>query len=222
MRTVFTFKNKRHMPKFFAWCAALILKLIRMTFRVKIIDPHHYRTTDTPFIGALWHNRLLFAPSLGGRSFCRRISVLISSSRDGEYIATIIKFFNIEPVRGSSSRGGLKALLDLLKELKKRRSTIITVDGPRGPRYVLHQGIAMLAYKSGLPVVPIMINSPNHWTLKSWDRMQIPKPFSKIYFILGDPIVWHPDDTMDGFTEKIRTALLAITKYDQMEPEKHV
>jgi len=223
MGTIFTLKNKRHMPLFIAWCAAVVLKLVAMTYRVKIKDPHHYMTTDTdtPAIFALWHNRLLFAAPLGRCALCSRSSVLISASRDGEYISTIIKFFKIKPVRGSSSRGGLTALIHLLKELKQKRSIILTVDGPRGPRYVLHQGITMLAHKSGLPVVPLMINSPKHWTLKSWDRMQIPKPFSTVDFILGDPLVWQAEDTMDGFTEKIRIALLAITEYDQVESDKH-
>ena len=152
-RRFFTLKNKRHMPTWLAGILAFFVKLISLTYRVKVVDKEGwYEQQDAwPVVVSLWHNRILFIACLVRRSLLERMSVLISASRDGEYVSAFIRFFGLGVVRGSSSRGGVHALLELNHEIKDERSVILTVDGPRGPKYTVHPGAVILAQKNGLP-----------------------------------------------------------------------
>ena len=213
-RRFFTLKNKRHMPKWIAFLAACLVRLWTWTLRVEVVDPHGFLNPDRvgERIAAIWHNRLLFAAPLAPQRLRRNASVLISASRDGEYVSTFIRFFDVGVVRGSSSRGGVKAFLEMLEVLRHPNQTVVlTVDGPRGPMYQPHHGIIGLAQKSGVPIVPISINANHRWNLKSWDRMQIPWPFSKVRFVFGQPFSVADDADMDEALERLKRELMDIT-----------
>jgi lysophospholipid acyltransferase (LPLAT)-like uncharacterized protein len=140
------------------------------------------------YIGALWHNRLLIFPLVLRRFFPNRHgAALISASRDGDLLSDAIHRFDFDVVRGSSSRLGASALLQLSDVLAARRDVVITPDGPRGPAYQLGPGIIFLAQKTGAPVLPLNLEYSSCWRVKSWDRFIIPRPFSKVRVIIGPP-----------------------------------
>ena len=159
------------------------------------------------YIGALWHNRLLIFPLVLRRFFPhRRGTALISASRDGDLLADAIRRFGYDVARGSSSRLGASAILQLTEVLASKRDVVITPDGPRGPVYELGPGIIFLAQKSGASVLPMNLEYSGCWRLGSWDRFIIPYPFSKVRVLIGHPHHVKPTSTPDGF-EAERLAL---------------
>ena len=214
-RKIFTFKNKRHMPKFLAWVLAFLLKLYAWTFRVRIVDLDgaiQRASEHRGVVFALWHNRILFSSVLIPKKVLTNCVVLISASRDGEYIATLVKCFGLSSIRGSSSKGGAQALLELGKALSSGTSTALTVDGPRGPKYTVHSGAAVLSRTIGAPIVPIAINAKKYWQLKSWDRMQIPCPFTRIEIVFGKMLNIGSEETNEEANQRLHDELLAITQ----------
>ena len=211
---IFTFKNKRHMPGWQAWLIAGVMRLYAALLRKRITDPHGIlkRTKrDRPQIYVTWHNRALLAAALLPRHFTERLSVIVSASRDGGYMASVFGRFGIHCVRGSSSHGGVNALMGSLTALKEGFSPTIAVDGPRGPKYTVHPGAAAMA-KEGYEVVPFSFNARHYWAFRSWDRMQLPWPLTKVEIVLGDPIAVAPDEEIAAANERIRQGIMAITK----------
>ena len=113
--------------------------------------------------------------------------VIISDHKDGELITRIIKFFGIGTIRGSSSKGGARALIEALREIKQGHDVIITPDGPRGPRHSVADGAAVIAQKSSCKIYALNFEANSFWEFKSWDKMILPKPFSTIKFSLSAP-----------------------------------
>ena len=122
-----------------------------------------------------------------------RAAIMVSQSRDGEYIARIAARAGFLPVRGSSSRAGAPALKELLRLALAGRTIAITPDGPRGPRHTVHPGVIALAQSSGRPVTPVAIGLSAFWELPSWDRFRIPKPFAVSYGCWGEELHVPPD-----------------------------
>jgi lysophospholipid acyltransferase (LPLAT)-like uncharacterized protein len=143
------------------------------------------RTARESALWSLWHETLLLGVWLYRR---RAIHVMISASRDGERIAQITQRLGYVPVRGSTSKGSLAATRKLVAGLRAGELTAITPDGPRGPRRCAQPGVVATARLSGRPVVAIGIGVARCWRLRSWDRFAIPKPFSRVHFVYGDPI----------------------------------
>ena len=177
------------------WLIAVGYHLLRIwarTLRFQIDD--RAAVVGTPpnhrYIGALWHNRLLLLPHVL-RTYLpnRKGAALISPSRDGDLLADLVKRFGYEVVRGSSSRRGAAAMLQLADVIGGGRDAVITPDGPRGPAYQIGGGIVFLAQKSGAAVIPINMEYESCWRLKSWDRFILPRPFSTVRVIFGAP---HP------------------------------
>ena len=140
------------------------------------------------YIGALWHNRLLIFPLVLRRFLPDRPgAALISASRDGDLLADAIHRFGYDVVRGSSSRLGASAILQLTEVLASGRDIVITPDGPRGPVYELGPGIVFLAQKSGAPVLPMNLEFSHCWRLGSWDRFMVPRPFAKVRVLINKP-----------------------------------
>jgi lysophospholipid acyltransferase (LPLAT)-like uncharacterized protein len=139
---------------------------------------------------ALWHGRILPATLYFKR---RGIVAMTSENFDGEWIARIHKRFGYRAARGSTSRGGRKAMLQLVRELGEGHPAAFTVDGPRGPARVAQGGAVWLAKTTGNPILPFHAEASSHWTARSWDRTQVPKPFSTIAFVIGDPLDVPPD-----------------------------
>ena len=190
-RRFFSLKGKRHLSPLIYLVLGVLVWLQRRTLRLRLRDPEGVlidSSSSQPFIGALWHNRLLFTPVAIPRRKRRRMTVLASDSRDGEYAARYMRFFGFRVARGSSSKGSLKALRTLKREIENGYSVALTPDGPRGPRYQVQPGVVALAQMTGRPIVPAILNAPSRWELKGWDRTQIPKPFSRVELIMGKPI----------------------------------
>ena len=193
------------------WLIAVGFRLLQLwvrTLRYEIDDRAGVigKPTDQNYIGALWHNRLLIFPFVLRRFFSnRRGAALISASRDGDLLADAIRRFGFDIVRGSSSRLGASAILQLTDVLASGRDVVITPDGPRGPAYELGPGIIFLAQKSGAAVVPINMEYSSCWRLKSWDRFVLPRPFAKICVIVGQPHRVRSTNTVDDFeVERLR------------------
>ncbi len=154
-------------------------------------------------IMTFWHGRIFMATYyFRGRG----IVVMTSRNRDGEYIARVIQRFGYRAARGSSTRGSHGAILECLRAMRNGEDVGISIDGPRGPRYVAKPGAAYLARKSGNPVVPFNISVEKKWVMKSWDHFQVPRPFSRAIVLLGDPI--HVD--ADATKEEIAAAEVQI------------
>ncbi|MEO6871022.1 MAG: lysophospholipid acyltransferase family protein [Chthoniobacterales bacterium] len=167
-----------------------LLQVWAWTLRFEIDD--RAQVIGTPpnerYIGALWHNRLLLLPFVIKRYLPgRRGAALISPSGDGELLAQLVERFDFEVVRGSSSRKGASAIRQLAEVIANGKDVVMTPDGPRGPAYQLGQGIIFLSQQTGAEVVPINMEYSSCWRVKSWDRFILPKPFSKVRVIFGQP-----------------------------------
>jgi hypothetical protein len=141
-------------------------------------------------IMAFWHGRILPSTYFFRN---RGIVVITSENFDGEWIAGIIERFGYGTARGSTSRGAVKALVQLRRDMAAGKPAAFTLDGPRGPAQVAQHGAIWLAKVTGNPIVPFHIEASRHWTLRSWDRTQIPKPFSTVAIAIGEPIDVPPD-----------------------------
>lgn len=176
-------------PYFGPFLGALMVRVLGYTLRIRIVDPHgNYQVKRTePYVFAFWHNRLLMMPYFYVKFFPdRQLTVMMSKSRDGEITSGMTKYFGIHAARGSSSREGLKAFLALARKLRMEGSDVgITPDGPRGPIYSMHTGILQLAEAGGVAITPITCHYERKWVMNSWDRFQIPKPFSRCDLIFG-------------------------------------
>ena len=150
-------------------------------------------------IMAFWHGRILPATVYFRR---RGIVVITSENFDGEWIAGIIERFGYGTARGSTSRGARKALLQLKRDMTAGKPAAFTLDGPRGPARVAQPGAVWLAKITGNPIVPFHIEPSRYWTLKSWDRTQIPKPFATAAIAIGEPL----DVSTDADAAGIETA----------------
>jgi lysophospholipid acyltransferase (LPLAT)-like uncharacterized protein len=167
-----------------AWCATLRFEIVD---RCGLTRPGGI---EGPVIYCLWHNRIFTVPA-AWKLACgkhRRAVVLTSASHDGATLARAIGVFGIGSVRGSSSRRGVAALVGMRKSLREGTDVCVTPDGPRGPRYVMQAGLVKLAETSGAAVIPIHVEYPNCWRLKTWDRFAIPKPCSTVRVIFDEAL----------------------------------
>jgi lysophospholipid acyltransferase (LPLAT)-like uncharacterized protein len=164
-----------------------------------------------PPIFAFWHGRIL-AATLYFRD--RGIIVITSENFDGEWIARVIRRFGYGTARGSSSRGGVRALVQLRRDMAEGHPAAFTVDGPRGPAGVAQPGALWLAGATGNPVVPFHIEASSYWNARSWDRHQIPRPGSELAVAIGAPI--YVSATDDGTIESARQTLeLALGRREE-------
>jgi hypothetical protein len=166
---------------------------------------HHYESvvaSGRQPIFAFWHGRILPATLFWKN---RGIVVITSQNFDGEWIAGIIERFGYGTARGSTSRGGARALVRLRRELASGRPAAFTIDGPRGPARVAQPGAVFLAGATGQPVLPFHIEADRFWTMKSWDQTQVPKPFARVQVAIGEPIV--VPDAADATIEAKRLEL---------------
>jgi lysophospholipid acyltransferase (LPLAT)-like uncharacterized protein len=197
----------------------LLVRLIGATLRYEISaeTEEGLREPVHPGIFAFWH-RCVIPATYPWRN--QRFAVLTSRSFDGEYIARIIRRFGHEPVRGSSSRGGAEGLLELQRVIAQGRSAVFTIDGPRGPVYVAKRGAIALGRLTGVRVVPFYVAVEKHWTLRSWDRMIVPKPFSRAHARAGAAIhVPQGADqaTFDRCQAELQTALERVRDYAEAQ-----
>lgn len=207
----------------------LAARLVRAMFRTCRVElrrsdlVNKYFNQGRPGIGVTWHRGAIFSLYFFGP---KHPAIMISRSRDGEYLARYLAIMGGVPVRGSSSRGGMAALKEMADYLKAGpgRYAATVADGPRGPRYVAKKGMIALAAQTGLPLVPMMWSAKRVWVLKnSWDRTMIPKPFAKVIFNAGREFRYPPDikgqeleaarQELEDELNRLKDELDAITGY---------
>ena len=147
---------------------------------------------------AFWHGRILPATFYFRR---RGIVVITSENFDGEWIARIIERFGYGTARGSTSHGARRAMLQMVKGMKAGLPAGFTLDGPRGPAHVAQPGAVWLASATGNPLLPFHLEASSHWSLRSWDETQIPKPFSTVALVVGDPVEVPHDLSVDALEQ---------------------
>jgi len=160
---------------------------------------------------ASWHGRLL---ALAHTYRHQGIRILISLHRDGEFIARIVQKLGFVPIRGSSTRGGAKAILEMVKASQKH-DIALTPDGPKGPRHRVQPGAAYLSSRAVVPLVPVTNSASSFWRLNTWDQFLIPKPFSKVVVCIGEAI-WvrqgSSSTELENVSQKLEDRLLALTE----------
>lgn len=166
-----------------------VLRALARTWRVREVGRDGWnlrRAAGQGTVVALWHGQMLTMLShhrnLG-------IAILISEHRDGEIIARVAHAFGCATVRGSTSRGGARALLALAAVLKQGTDVAVTPDGPRGPRHSFAPGALVAAQRAGVPVVGMVAHVDRMWRLNSWDQFEIPRPFARIMIAYTAPFV---------------------------------
>jgi lysophospholipid acyltransferase (LPLAT)-like uncharacterized protein len=179
--------------------ATPLIRALAATWRWRVEGLNHYESivaSGKQPIFAFWHGRILPA-TLFWRD--KQIVVITSQNFDGEWIAGIIRRFGYRTARGSTSRGGARALVQLRRDLGEGRPAAFTVDGPRGPARVAQPGAVFLAGATSHPILPFHIEASSAWTMSSWDRTQVPKAFARIGVAIGPPLV--VPDTADAIVE---------------------
>jgi len=191
-----------------------LIALLCRTYRWRIEGEARYDEVTAsgrrPIL-ALWHGRIL----AGLHHFKGRgVVVMTSRNFDGEWIARILHKFGFGTARGSTSRGGARALAQMRRDLLAGRPAAFTVDGPRGPARVVQPGVIFLAGSTGHPILPYHIESDRHWTLGSWDRTQIPKPFARVALAVGEPIEvpGTEDDVVETYRVRVDETLRALER----------
>ena len=208
-----------HAPKWHQRLAAVAvfisLRALMATVRCRLRAPSEFLSPNapTPVIFCLWHNRL--ASCIKVLDVHRRphnrgagMAALISASKDGAFLANILERFRVQPVRGSSSRRGAQAMLEMTTWAERGYDLTITPDGPRGPCYLVQDGVTSLAQVTGLPIVPVTFNLNWKISVKSWDRFQIPLPFARCEVGVGKAIRV-PATASDAEREELRRQLEA-------------
>ena len=206
-----------HSPRWYqrlgAWLIFLLVRSVSATVRYRWHDRSGFY--DAPPAGAaiygVWHNRLALCLEIYYRYPRRRsrtpgMAAMVSASKDGAFLAAILECFKVQPVRGSTSRRGPQALLELTGWCERGYDLAITPDGPRGPCYVVQEGIMSLAQLTGLPIMAVSYHLSWKLRAKSWDRFQIPLPFSRCEVEFGKP-VRVPREASDAEREALRLQL---------------
>ena len=185
----------------------VLIKLIGRTVKFEIEGWENWEAASVEGkvpIYTFWHNRIFLSIYFWQR---RRIVVMTSQSFDGEYIARFVQRFGNGAARGSSTRGATGAFVEMVRLVRAGCPTAFTIDGPKGPRYVAKMGAVLLAKKTGQPILPFTITAAKFWEAKkSWDRSQVPRPFTRARVDIAAPIYVGPDAD-DGELDKKRDEL---------------
>jgi len=210
-----------HRPKFsqhlVAWTVFLVERLVTSSLRCHWEDNSGLANAPErqPVIYCLWHNRLALS-MLVHRRQRRKLAALVSASKDGALLSAVLGKFGVEQVRGSSSRRGPQALLELTTRGEMGYDLAVTPDGPKGPRYVVQAGVISLAQITGLPIIAVGCKTHRKVCLQSWDRFQIPLPFSRCEMTLNEPMLV-PRNADAGEREHLRKELEASLTKSSMD-----
>lgn len=203
-----------------SWAGFLAIRLIGPTLRFAVSweEGAPGSLGKTPIIYSFWH-RCVFPATYLWREL--QIRVMTSQSFDGEYIARIIQKFGFVPVRGSSSRGAVRALLGMRRDVEQGWTVAFTIDGPRGPMYEAKPGPVLLARSTGVPMSMFHIALDEAWVLNTWDRFMIPKPFSRALMRVGREMVV-PANASDAEMQEFHRELQASLDRVREFAEEHV
>ena len=139
------------------------------------------------------------------------VTVMVSDSKDGEYVSRFANMMGIKTIRGSTSKGAAKAVKASLKLMRAGKPIALTPDGPRGPRYVFQHGALWFAASSNVPIIPMHIKASREWAYNSWDKQTFPKPFSTINVSFGEPIMLDRlelENNVNAEAEKVQQSML--------------
>nr|WP_314379750.1 lysophospholipid acyltransferase family protein [uncultured Campylobacter sp.] len=203
------FRASEYLIFILIWC-------IFLTCRVKFTPT---KLPEKPCVVVFWHGRLAMMSFAYRRWWLRdfgskrRAKVIISDHKDGEIITRVISHFGIGAIRGSSFKGGARALMGAIKEIKNGTDVIITPDGPRGPLHRVADGAVILAQRLNLDLYALNYEASSFWKFRSWDEMALPKPFSRINYSLSAPLNL-AGLSLDVGKEAIRQLLFASAEQD--------
>jgi len=203
------FRASEYLIFILIWC-------IFLTCRVKFTPT---KLPEKPCVVVFWHGRLAMMSFAYRRWWLRdfgskrRAKVIISDHKDGEIITRVISHFGIGAIRGSSFKGGARALMGAIKEIKNGTDVIITPDGPRGPLHSVADGAVILAQRLNLDIYALNYEASSFWKFRSWDEMVLPKPFSRINYSLSTPLNL-TGLSLDAGKEAIRQLLFASAEQD--------
>ncbi len=201
-----------------------LMKLWGRTLRITIVDPSAVLSGPGDgfphgLLWTFWHNRIFLIPIIY-RRFARAplggASVLTSPSGDGALLSAVMKGFGLRSVRGSSNKRAAQALVECRRRLREGQYLGITPDGPRGPLYVVAPGVIQLSRLTGAPILPIHVHMEEKWELRSWDRFQLPVPFSKVTVTLGPPLTLPQPELEDA--RQALEGILRAAAGEKMEP----
>ncbi len=172
----------------------------------KIIDD--FKKNKIAVIYSFWHNRIFYLPYLYRKS---NIAVMVSLHKDGELIARVMKKLGLVAIRGSTTRGGIRALVNIIKYIKENNISIaFTPDGPKGPKYEIQEGVLLAAQKSKAPIVPICWNCKKKKILNSWDNFILPYPFNTFVTVYGNPIWINDNDSLELKKIELKKEMMRI------------
>ncbi len=167
--------------------APALVHVLARTWRIEILGAEHRLglPQDEGFLVCMWHGRMLIGAAVFAHQDFR---VLVSPSDDGELSQALLLASGYRVLRGSSSRGGSRALREMLDLLRTGERVVITPDGPRGPRHAMNPGMAWMARATGYPILPLSLVADRAWHLNSWDRFTIPMPRARVIANWGEPV----------------------------------
>jgi lysophospholipid acyltransferase (LPLAT)-like uncharacterized protein len=196
-----------------AWLLFALVQVVAVTIRFSFVDPHKVLDDGPPGsrIFCFWHNRLalcgyIYKSFLNKGNRALGVAALVSASKDGAFMIAVLERFGLHAARGSSSRRGPQALLELVSWAERGYDLALTPDGPRGPAFSVQQGVMSLAQLTGLPIVPITYNLEGKIQLGSWDGFLIPLPFCRCRIVLEKPVLV-PREATDEQREEARAGL---------------
>lgn len=185
-----------------------LIKLIYLTCKKEFIGN---QPKSKPVVALFWHEKLAFMPFIFSSCWQgREANVMISDHKDGQMISDIIKHFGIGSIRGSSSKGALKVFLSAIKSINYGVDVVITPDGPRGPRHSISDGSVTIAQKTGVNVVVLSYKASKFWQFNSWDKMILPKPFSKLTYYISSEF------SLEGLNIQEAKNLI-VKKFDEVD-----
>lgn len=198
------------MYKFYGLLVYYIIMLIKLTLKIEIIGKENMEE-DKPYVLALWHNKVVATVLALG--FIKKRAGLASPSADGELISVPLEKLGYKMIRGSSGKDSVKGLVQLIKAVKEGYTIGTPLDGPKGPRFEAKQGMIYVAQKSGRPMVFMGAAYSKKWVLsKTWDRCQIPKPFSKVICVISEPFYLEKSIPVEDYKEIVEKKLNDINK----------
>lgn len=183
----------------------VIYYFLAWTVRWQYVGVRYDPKQKQRFLLAFWHARLLMMPYAfrGWKGY-----TMVSAHNDGRMIASTMALIGIRTICGSSTRGGARAMLQMLRKEREEQCGLgITPDGPKGPREIMQPGTVQLAIKSGLPLLPVCYATDSHWRAKSWDAFYIPKPFSRGVFVFGDYVYFEDGESLENAMVRAQQAM---------------
>jgi lysophospholipid acyltransferase (LPLAT)-like uncharacterized protein len=194
--------------KLVAALAAVFIRLLRFSVRARHVRAANIESTPQ-YILAFWHDHMLLM--LHSR-FRKPITVMSSSSRDGDLAVFVYGTYGVKAVRGSSTRGGGAALREFIRRARAGSNLVFTPDGPKGPPRVVKDGVIFAAQATGLPIVPVAFAASRKKRLRSWDRMIVPLPLSRVIYLYGQPLAVPRGGDMEEWRGKLEASMNALAE----------